>query len=250
MDKKRTEGAVVIQTIWRRHAASRKVTQAVLSQLREHLATIKTTDSMTEFNVPLDTLFTLMRCSIFLIPRAEEDTEIMTSFQEVLNLIVIASKHSKNSFSLFHLTNIVDDEVLRNRWQVLVSDFFSIAFQMSRNILISANNSDSTGEQFENGSDCTLVRTSSLIHSLVVLIDTSKGRAADIVLGTIRALAVSLCGLLRDVCNVNTTSSNSEVSDRNSGLSTDIAIVLKYALKEYKVDGKALGTTVVAHKVC
>lgn len=221
-----------------------------------HLATITKISSMMSFNVPLDTLFTLMSGTVFTFSRQASSQSVSDrqSLEVVISLVVKActQKTQAPSFSLFHLDNFTTEEK-QQRWQVLVSCFLTVAVTTYIDI-----NADWSDKQSSN----IMEQISSLIHFYSTFTCTKEDSDSSITtalkLHTARAVSLSLCRLLR-LLSVTDESSllmrqgegKQEEDATKMRLMEDITEILRFSLKKRTVVvSGGLGAGPVSLEVC
>jgi hypothetical protein len=213
------------------------------------------------FNVPLDTLYSLMRYSIFVFsrhaPRTPEDQQ---AYESVLSLVLKSCSHSDPSFSLFHLESVCGVEQ-RQRWQVLVAAFLSLALRVLRgqyapppNHRKSQPSVATIKSQKEQARVHVRSNTAALLHhfaewtvqSLPSSSSSAESTTALLRLGTVRAVAFPLCILLRDLCAAHDRDLTTGEEEGTQLLTADIANILRVALSNSGSGSGSDGKSVVA----
>lgn len=253
LEKKRTGAAVVIQVYWRRHAVLLRSTQAVSTMLASYLNSATNTSSILESNVPLDTIFSLMRCSVFVFRDVSPRTpSSWLTYRTVLNLVLKSSCSTINSFCLFHVDNFLDDEASR-RWQVLVSSFMLLTVNVLSHLELENASPPDTLEVNDDDADKVLSQTSSLVHGFASCVERcpADSTAAALLMGPARAISIALCGFLRGLCTQGTKGVASIVwtSALGSSLPADISSILKFALSYPRLSSGGLGASSASYEV-
>ena len=249
LEKKRNAAAVVIQSRWRRVSSLFHSVQMIREKLNSQLSTISKIRSMMAFNVPLDTLLTLVRYIIFVsssslrnssgIVVQQEDEQ---AYRDVLELVVVSCAHCDAKFCLFELVNVSNQ---LQQWQVLVASFLTIVVRDLQHRLSGRNSVKKSDQNTLNTADSVVMNEITLIHAFAVNVKDIHGQHSDLRMGMARIVSMSLCSLLLNVCN--------EKYIEFRGLANDITDVLRIALKiesgEREKSAGVLGISVISYQV-
>ncbi len=248
IEKKHAAASVVIQTAFRRHTAQVHSTLTTLHKLESQLATIAKISAMMPFNVPLDTVLTLMRYCIYIFShRIEEDKTVaeQNAYDSVLALVLKASSHVIPAFCLFYRPNFPTKKL--PQWQVLLSSYVNLTVR---------------DLEFHVAKPETVAMATALVHQVASFLsgshDDGDGSISghdlyDLQLGTARLVSSSLCCSLRYWAMVVESGSVANGGDTHkSTLLPDIAFIVKFAITPNILpdsNSEILGTDTSVYKV-